>query len=62
MGADAPTVAYLNEISVTCYKCAALLQRGDGCVLIKCLNCRAECCAGCGGSGHGHECRRLPDN
>jgi hypothetical protein len=39
MSADEPTVAYLNEISVTCYKCAALLQRGDGCVLIMYLNC-----------------------
>lgn len=56
---DAPTVAYLNEISVSCWKCKALLQRTEGCVLISCLSCAAECCAGCGGKGHGHECRRL---
>lgn len=58
--ADAPTAAYLNEVSVTCYQCSALLQRTEGCVLIMCLNCGGECCAGCGGQGHGHECRRLP--
>lgn len=57
---DAPTVAYLNKVSVTCYSCSALLQRVEGCVLISCLNCRSQCCAGCGGRGHGHECRRLP--
>jgi hypothetical protein len=62
MATDAPTVAFLNEISVNCYKCAALLQRGEGCVLIQCLKCRAQCCAGCGGKGHGHNCRRLPDS
>ena len=57
---DAHTVAYLNEISVTCYNCESLLQRTEGCVLIACLKCRSLCCAGCGGRGHGHECRRLP--
>ena len=56
---DAPTVEYLNQVSVSCWKCKALLQRTEGCVLIYCLSCEAECCAGCGGKGHGHECRRL---